>query len=279
MIFVYKGMWWNGKIPSRNDHLLNRPYIVDRPIVSLYGDMDGGLPIITADLLLAPSTVGSEEDVIWLENKPDEKYNFMQRHFKKRGHNFLLEYEDGFLRAKDRTMSRAKCVLSVLEATAPCKTLKKPTFHIAVPEGWPFPEDYYGPFTLDEEYNIYYQSYPPEYTSTVWTTTIALHHVRTNEIEELLRIEPAAGGIKAYYSDGYTYKEEFLLLMNRLSNPIEDHIMHGFSMIDPIFRVYYDLWNGVAYQFVKTGEKNGSEAGRFEKLFDFKGLKKLSQHF
>lgn len=126
---------------------------------------------------------------------------------------------------------------------------------------------YYGTFRGDDGV-VFYGTGPSGLSKEMLETELFM---KTGGKNVLLRVYPTREGIYLLKEVSGNEADVYLVLSyKRLTDPVSYHILRGFVLIDPAFRIIYDLYNGVAYSFEKEEELDGTAVGHFEVAFEFR---------
>ena len=125
---------------------------------------------------------------------------------------------------------------------------------------------YYGTFRSDDGI-VFYSAKPSELSKEMLETELFM---KTWGKNVLLRLYPTREGVYLLREVSGDEADVYLVLSyRRLTDPVSYHLLRGFVLIDPAFRIIYDLYNGVAYSFEKEKELDGTAVGHFEVAFEF----------
>lgn len=276
-VVVYRNVFWNGKLAwTRYNTVMEKLLLNTQALVAMgfneeYFRMDYWMFNI-------PRWVFGEKKVYWTYRKPDPKFGFIDGHFKDKGYEFSMEFKDGRLAPKGRYPKRADCRIKTVYGFDLCYFLKKMSLRLRGADDLGFPRMYYGPITTAySDYDEYIYTQPANRfpNGQLWESTSLLLNKKTRLAGKIIKVYPAETGvfIRLYDKEENETREDLVLSFRKLSNPMEYHIMRGYVLIDPEFRIVYDLYRGIAYEYHKDGVENGYEYGHFEKTLEFKPIK------
>lgn len=195
-----------------------------------------------------------EEFVVhWVKEKPSVKLPLFDRILDAKSFDYELVPKDGGLVAKKRTIKRAGCGAAVLDGVADCSIFGggKKIFK-GLPEKYSYVR-YYGPFrgsVFDAE--VYYVAYPSKVSDRMYSTEILIYK---NGKKYVYRVYPIDNGVFLRTYDGTRGNEYPLLLQNNLMQPVYDHYLRGFLMVDELSKMIYDLYAGKVWAYDEKEKK------------------------